>query len=259
MTFASGIEPTRWSAVLLVTIAAAVLTACASGGAEPGELPGLPESEPSISIGDSIAGVGPTEFPGMDMPMPADARSVTVTFACTGGERFSLEIGDSMMLGQAPLSGTCDGESTLSWPIVEKTGPTLSVYLADGVEWEATPEFSTEEFVVDAALTSDCSRFSDVYSALLNADTGYTQYKAFDATEWTSHVDEASADLVSLTSDAQPSLRAALTRLSEAVSDPNRAAGAAVMTEAAQEPLGEIGDVCAVNQTPVIIKAEFGG
>ena len=255
----SGTKPKIWSAALLLAFTTVTLSACATDAAEQGELVGPPEPAPSVSVGDPITGVGPTGFPGVGMPIPDDAASVTVTFACTGGGQFSVELGDSMMLGQAPLSGTCDGESTLSWPIVEKTGPTLSVLVAEEVQWVATPEFSTEEFVVDAELSSDCSRISEIYSALFNADTGYTQYSAFGVEEWASRVDAASAELADLANSAESSLHEAFTRMSAAVSDPNRVVGSAVTTAAAQELLGEIGETCAVNQTPVTIQAEFGG
>ncbi|WP_396641334.1 hypothetical protein [Microbacterium sp.] len=249
----------RSSVSLFVAAVALGLSGCATDDAGSGELSGLPEPEPSVAVDDAISGVGPTGFPGVDLPIPAEARSVAVTFECDGGEPFSLELGDSMMLGQAPLSGTCDGESELTWPITAKTGPTLGVFVADGVAWVATTEFSTDEFVVDAALTSDCTRFSDVYSALLNADTGYTQYNAFDETEWALRVDAASAELEDLANTAESSLREEFARMSRAVSDPTRAVGSAVTTAAAQELTGPIGEACAVNQTPVIIQSEFGG
>lgn len=104
-----------------------------------------------------------------------------------------------------------------------------------------------------------CSRISEIYSALFNADTGYTQYSAFGVEEWASRVDAASAELAHLANSAESSLHEAFIRMSAAVSDPNRVVGSAVTTAAAQEPLGEIGETCAVNQTPVTIQAEFGG
>jgi len=178
--------------------------------------------------------------------------------ATVGGGNFSVEIGDSMMLGQAPLSGTCDGASELSWPISERTGPTLSVIVPEGIEWVATPTFSTEEFASDFDLKSDCGQFSDVYSALMNADTGYTHYNAFDAAEWTSRVDRAAAELDTLATAAQSPLGDALTQVYTVVSDPGRTVGS-VLTADAQAPIGEISEACNANQTPLILKAEFGG
>lgn len=205
-----------------------------------------------------VSGVGPTGFPGVDFPIPADARSLVLTFECAGGGDFTVELGDSMMLGQSPLSGICVGETELAWPIGDKTAPTLGVTVAEGIEWMATPTFSSEEFSFDAALKAECEQFSDVYSALMNADTGYTQYGAFDAAEWTSRVDRASTQLGALATASSSPLGGAYAQLRAVVDDPERSVGAALTAEA-QSPIGEISEACGANQTPLILKAEFGG
>lgn len=207
---------------------------------------------------ESASGTGPTVFPGVDFPIPADARSVVVDFDCAGGGTFSLELGDSMMLGQAPLSGTCDGTTQLAWPVTERTGPTLYVVVSEGVDWVATPTFSSEEFAFDAAITADCEGFSNVWSALQNADTGYTDYNAFDAAEWTSRVDRALDDLESLAASSQSRLGDTFAQFQSVVTDPAPTVGS-VMTAAARDTIGSITQACDANQTPLILKGEFGG
>lgn len=217
-----------------------------------------PSSSPSSVQANFISGTGPTVFPGADFPLPGDARSVVIDFECVGGGPFSVELGDSMMLGQAPLSGTCDGATQLAWPVTERTGPTLHVVVNEGVDWVATARFSTEEFAFDAAITADCQGFSGVWSALQNADTGYNDYNAFDAAEWNSRVDEALDDLEMLVASSQSRLGDTFAQFRNIVTDPAPTVGA-VMTAAAREPIVSISQACDANQTPLILQGEFGG
>ncbi|MDX2375430.1 hypothetical protein M4I32_01265 [Microbacterium sp. LRZ72] len=257
-----GIRSARTLVSLLTAVALAVmlLSGCASrvAGTVADAASATPEPTAADPGPSAVSGEGPTEFPGVDFAIPDEAASVVVEFECTGGGDFSVELGDSMMLGQAPVTGSCAGTQELSWPITAETGPTLYVVVPEGVEWVATPEFSASAFAEDEALTGECEQFSEVYSALVNADTGYTQYDAFDATEWASRVDAAAAGLETLAAEA-PSMRAeAYAQIEQAVSDSGRTVGAALSPET-QGPIGEIMRACNGNQTPVVIAAEFGG
>lgn len=227
------------------------------------EIPAAPEDpapEPSATAltGEPVSGRGPTEsFPGVPFPIPSGARSLVLDFECTGGDSFSVELGDSMMLGQAPLTGSCDGVQELAWPVPGGTGSTLYVTIPEQVDWVASPRFSTAEFAVDAALAGECEAFSEVYSAFVNADVGYTHYDAFDAAEWATRVDEASAELGTLAEGSQTTLGDAFAQLRLIVSDPGRTVGEALT--GTEDPIGRIHHSCATNHTPVITMAEFGG
>lgn len=250
-----GVRP---AAVLpgVLTIAMAV-SGCATGDVETAPAAGSATTPAAALDGESVSGTGPTGFPGVDFEIPAGARSVVIAFDCEGGGAFSVELGDSMMLGQAPAGGTCDGTQQLSWPVTEQTGPTLSVTVGEGVTWTASPTFSDAEFARDDALAADCDRFSEIHSALINADTGYTHYGAFPASEWETRVDEATADLDALAAAAQSELGTAFAELKGIVDDPDRAVGAVL--NGTEEPVGVIILACNANQTPVITHAEFGG
>ncbi|MEH3088554.1 MAG: hypothetical protein PGN24_02790 [Microbacterium arborescens] len=248
-------------AVTLGAVIAVMVAGCASN---PAGAP-VPSASGADSYADAVSappgavsGSGPTEFPGGDFPIPADARSVVIDFSCEGDGMFSLELGDSMMLGQAPLGGTCGEPAALSWPITERTGPTLYVGIADGVDWVATPTFSTEEFATDAAVAADCTAFIDVYSALANADTGYSSYGAFGEDEWNDRVDRAAAALETLAATSQSALADSFTGLHQVVVDPARTVGA-VLSPVADEWIAPIHRACNANQTPLVIRAEFGG
>lgn len=218
----------------------------------------VPEPWAAASVGDPVSGRGPTEpFPGVAFPIFEGSRSVVVELECVGGGPFSVELGDSMMLGQAPLSGMCDGTSRLAWPITERTGSTLYVRVGDGVDWTATPTFSAEEFVYDAAITVDCEGFSEVYSALWNADSGLA-LQAIDEAEWSERVDQATADLRALATSAQSELGAAFAELHVVVTDPGRTVGM-ILNDATVPSIDTITVACNANHTPVITTAEFGG
>ena len=249
------------SVTLLAAGLALMLGGCASRavGADPATAVTEPHGSAVASVGEAVSGTGPTEtFPGVEFPVPEDARSVVVEFECAGGGPFWVELGDSMMLGQAPLSGTCDGKTRLAWPVTERTGSTLGVGVGEDVGWVATPTFSTEDFVYDPALTADCASFSEIYSALSNADIGLTHYQAFSEGDWSVRVDRAAADLADLATSAQSSLGPAFGELQGVVSDPGRTVGVA-LNDVAQGSLGVITAACNMNQTPLVVVAEFGG
>lgn len=231
-------------------------TSITSGGVSSPSMP--PESATTPLLSEAVSGLGPTEhFPGVAFPIPEGARSVVIDFDCAGGHPFSVELGDSMMLGQAPLNGVCDGTHQLAWPVTDRTGPTLLVTIPDGVKWVAAPRFSTEEWVFDTHVTADCEAFSEIYSAFVNADTGFTHYGAFDAASWTTRVDRASVELKALAAASQTPLADSLTKMYVVVTDSQRTVGAVVGDTS--NPLGQILQACDANQTPVVVMAEFGG
>ncbi len=212
----------------------------------------------SLSTSAGVSGTGPTGFPGVDFPLEEGARSVSVEFDCASG-RYAVELSDSMMLGQAPYSGECAASPvTLAWPITDRTTETLSVTVADGVGWRATPTFSDEEFASDAAVAADCEQFSPIYSAFMNADQGYTLYAKLDADEWAARVDEASAELGSLAGSSQSELREIFEQLAPLVSARVDQVGEILGPEL-RAPISAINDDCNANQTPLVLYGEFGG
>ncbi|MFJ2503758.1 hypothetical protein [Microbacterium sp. NPDC087592] len=216
------------------------------------------ETMVSVSVdGPEISGTGPTEpFPGVDFPLREGMRSVTIDFTCDGGGPFRVELGDPMTLGQATLSGTCDGTTALVWPITEETGPTLNVWVTNDVAWTATPHFSTAEFVRDEAITTECDAFSEVYSALSNADIGYTEYQAFDQAEWTRRVDAAIVDLETLAGASETTMSDPFTALLSWVQGDGHTPGALLNDTSLIDP---ISDTCNTNHSPLILIGEFGG
>ncbi|HEY9306909.1 MAG TPA: hypothetical protein VIP82_03805 [Microbacterium sp.] len=216
------------------------------------------EAGASDTSGETLSGVGaPSESSDVPIAIPEDARSLALDFECAGGGPFSVELGDSMMLGQAPLTGTCDGSHSLGWPILERTAPVLHVTVPENVEWMAQARFSTAEFEQNAAVTAECERFSEIYSALVNADTGYAYYGAFDEAAWRARVERASEDLAAATQTSDPAFAESYEAMRDVVSDPSQEVGAALIgTEAA---FTQIRQLCDANQTPIVIVAEFGG
>lgn len=252
-----------WRTALSLGTLAVVLSGCASAAGtatpDPGPASPKPTAVAKETVGKAISGHGPTpDFPkGASFPLPDGARSVVVDFECAGGGTFTVELGDSMMLGQAPLSGTCDGTQQLTWPVSERTDPTLHVMIDDDVDWRATPRFSTEQFASDPAITSDCEAFSEIHSALMNADVGYTQYDAVDEADWRTRVAAASTELKALAEASETALAAEFAELHATVSGADRSVGAVL--EGTEDAIGRVQRVCDTNQTPLVIMAEFGG
>lgn len=231
--------------------------------AQAAETPPAAETAPTnLPVADApieaVSSVGPTEYPGIGFPIPEYARSLAIDFECAGGAPFSVELGDSMMLGQTPLDGTCDGTTALAWPVTDRTAPTLSVLIADGVEWSATFDFSENEFEADDALAAECEQFSMSLSALYNADNGLLIYKALDAAEWAERVALAGDELSGLVASSRTELGEALEALRALATDPNLAPGF-LETAGAEAPRALASQLCGANQTPVFIVDEFGG
>ena len=83
-----------------VAAASIALPGCA------GQALGAPTPTGSASPSPAgVSGTGPTGFPGVDFPLEAGARSVAVEFECSSGP-YTVELSDSMMLGQPPYSGS---------------------------------------------------------------------------------------------------------------------------------------------------------
>ncbi len=249
----------RPAAVLLASVLAAlVLAGCATPVASPSGGVERPATPAVVILAEAVTGTGATEFPGVEFPIPAESRSVVIEFSCVSDEGwFTVELGDSMMLGQGVLDGPCDGAHELAWPIVDRTTETLHVGVADGEEWTAVPSFSTGEFVFDTALTADCEAFSGIYSALTNADDGYGHYDAFGVEEWAARVEGAVDDLAALAAQSGSRLAELFAQAPQIGDGPGQALSDLQRDWGTQ--LSEIGRACNVNHTPLVINAEFGG
>jgi hypothetical protein len=241
----------------MLSAAALLATGCAAPIAT---APSASTSPTVVAVDDvtpeTVTGEGPTGWPGVAFPIPSDFRSVTIDFSCDGDGFYTVELGDSMMLAQAPLDGTCGENTLLQWPLTPRTGSTLSVTVGDGVAWTATPRFSVEEFPFDAALTTECAAFTDVYSAFINADSGFMHYDAFDATEWAERIAKASAQLREFAASSSSALAAPLSAMVDITAEQSDPGTALVGTD---EAVTQIAAACDANQTPFVVKAEFGG
>ncbi|MDT3329647.1 hypothetical protein [Microbacterium aquilitoris] len=213
-------------------------------------------ASPTVIATQAFSGTGPGP---VALDVPAGTQSVLVQLTCDPAERFTAELGDSMMLGQAPQSGSCDPDRVLAWPWEARSAPELTLGLAPEAEWAASVSYSSAPFPQDAALAEECELFSGVYSQVTNADEGYGFYAAFGADEWNRRVDAAAdaADTLaaSSTTTLAPYLRSIHTVLAERSPIPGG------MTEVqefwdAQNP---IAGICAVNHSEVYVLAEFGG
>lgn len=251
-------RPRRIAFVVALTGAALLASGCATA-AGPSAAPtsSATEDHPSSDIaGETVTGKGPTGWPGVQFPIPGEARSVSIELSCDGNGYYSVELGDSMATNLATISGMCGAEEPLSWPVSKETVPSIAVTVDEGVRWTATSRFSTAEFPRDAAVTADCAAFTDVYSALINADQGFNNYDAFDETAWLARVEDASSQLAELAAASTSTLAVPLAEMGATVASASEAGTALLGTD---DALTQIGTACNANQTPYFVKAEFGG
>lgn len=258
------------SSVGVAAVLAVALAGCANADSDAAPAPSAPASTSAASSptptpaptvvpdGEMVTGVGPTiGFPGVDFPLSEGAKSVIIDFTCDGGAPYVVELGDSMLLAQGTLMGTCEGTRQLAWPIVADTAPHLQVTVPETVEWSATPHFSADEFMQDAALAVECKTYSEISSAFSNADQGLMQYQAFEEDEWTTRVDGAAADLAALAASSTTGLAETYSAIHAGVTDPAREVGAITNgIIGLDEP---IRTACNDNHSPVVGYGEFGG
>jgi hypothetical protein len=209
---------------------------------------------PSITMPSSAPVTGHAVAHGQTdtaMPIPAGARSVVVDFQCTGGAWYRVDLGDATtpgnatMLSEAPYHGMCGGVKKLAWPLPARTE-----------DWSAAPHFSTDDFKRDAAVTTDCKKFSWIMGELSDADSGYGM-KAFGADEWRTRVDQAATELAAAASASQSPLKGALAQLEPLLRAPSLPAGSTLSV--AQPTATQVGNACTANQTVFVVQAHYGG
>ncbi|WAB83488.1 hypothetical protein OVN20_10535 [Microcella daejeonensis] len=244
-------------ALLALTVSGCTAGTSPSAGPSPAATPAAADPPSGQISAEPVTGTGPSPYPGNDLPLTDGARSVIIEFACEGGHEFSVELGDSMAQGQAPLSGTSDGVTDLAWPVTGRASTSLSVVIPEGVDWSATPLFSAEEFFIDPDLEAECERAIVPLSALSNAESGFTVYAAFDETEWASRLDGAATELAAMGAESRTSLADSFTQLAAIASASDRVPGE--LLARTQEAHNRVSATCAENQTAIYTIAEFGG
>ncbi len=260
---------------MLTAAAAAMLTGCAttsvevSGGVPPTEdvvvaapapVPTpSPSSEPSVVLGEEVlSGVGPRMEERLDLSVPSGTQSVHIDLTCDPGERFTAELGDAMMLGQAMLSGACEDARTLAWPWTESSSH-LALWVEPNVEWTASVTYSSETFEQDAALTQECEAFSGVISQVQNADDGFGFYAAFGADEWERRMDAATGDAATLAASSTTTLAPHLEAMHSVLAERSPLPGGMSEVQKYWRAHQPISDICAWNHSEVYVTAEFGG
>lgn len=254
----------RMSGITRSAALAALVVVVVSGCSTPSGTatsPG-PSETPMATSGlavEVLSGLGagfaePTTHP---LTVPDEAQSVVVQFGCAGGHDFFVEVGDSMMLGQSPISGVCDGLSYLSLPIEGGSDTSVRVSIPEGVRWVAQTSYSREPFESDPTLAQECEAFAGSYSALFNADQGFSEYQEVTAEEWEVRVDAAAAELDATAENSSSILRELLIDLQSVVTREDKEVGSAL--NSADEAVTLAIKICGANQTPVVISAEFGG
>lgn len=219
-----------------------------------------PTSTAAPVLGEQVvSGVGPRTEERVPLAVPRGTRTVLIVLTCDGETRFVAELGDAMMLGQAPLSGQCDGKRTLAWPWVYGSSGLLSLSVAPEIGWEASVTYSAEPFPQDARLVEECAAYSQVYSQVSNADSGYGFYAAFGADEWNARVDAAASDLSALAASSTSELADDFAAMHTVLAERSPIPGGMTEVQEFWEAHRPIGDACAWNHSEVVTYAEFGG
>jgi len=243
----------QFSAVAACFIA--LLSGCTPGPASAVD----PTSDPEPFAAQTLSGEGTAEGTvAVPLEIPTKARSATIDFGCTGRDRFfSVELGDTMAHGGAPLVGLCDGVRRLAVAVDPSNPPALNVMVPEGVRWVATVTFSPEEFHGDPAVTTDCADYSQVFSTLSNADIGYSHYDAVDEPTWRARVAESATSLTDAGSRSETLLAPLFADFGTALTDPSLVVGDAL---ARTQDIGYlIARICDANQSPIIVTGEYGG
>ena len=243
--------------------AALVLSGCSAAAPPAGtESPGpTPEVTAEVVItrdGPPIEGTSTGQPTTHTLPVPeGEFRSLSLDVECTGGSSYMIELGSQAAPYRTSRRGTCEGTTTFLLSFAWNSDDRLDTVFLAGVPWKITPHFSTAAFVSDPQIEADCTAFGPIYSAVFNADSGYTQYDAIDEAEWNERIDTAADDLETLAGSAESSLAATFAELLPALRSPDRVVGD--LLPMIRETTNAISDVCQANETPHGIDAESGG
>ncbi|MFI8633289.1 hypothetical protein ACIGEP_11890 [Microbacterium sp. NPDC077663] len=266
-------RPSRvWTGVTLAA-AAVVLAGCAStaGVASIAQTPEasppvIPEATPVAApaadamLGEqTLTGVGPRFEEKIALTVPGGTRTVRVDLTCGAESRFTAELGDAMMLGQAPLSGVCEGSRTLAWPWVAQSAPALSLWVEPDVEWTAVVTYSPEAFAQDEVLVEECAAYSQIHSQVTNADDGYGFYAAFGADEWNARLDAAARAAEVLAASSQTALADEFAAVQVVLMERSPIPGGMTEVQEYWETQRPIAEACAWNHSEIVVHAEFGG
>ncbi|WP_248170780.1 MULTISPECIES: hypothetical protein [unclassified Microbacterium] len=204
-------------------------------------------------------GTGTGSAEQVPLAVPRGTRSILIDLVCDGDAWFTAEIGDSMMLGQSPLGGRCDGSRPLAWPWDAASSRMLMLTVGEGVDWTASVTYSTEPFPEDEVLTAECDRYSKISSEVTNADDGFGYYAAFGEEEWNTRIDAAAWGMTQLAESAQSALADDFAAMAALLAERSPIPGG--MTEVTEywEVQRPITEACSWNHSELITYAEFGG
>ncbi|MFY9712154.1 MAG: hypothetical protein WAK00_01665 [Microbacterium sp.] len=261
---AASARPLRIGAM----IGAGVLALCGCSASPPAseESPSpTPTPTPEVTTEIVLTRDGPPlDGTGSHLPISValaapegDFRSLSLDFACTGGGEYLLELGNEASPGRTTRRGICEGTATFLFSFYPASDDRLGLIIGDGTAWNAAPQYSTAAFTPDPAIKADCEAFGPVYSAIFNADAGFSDYADIDEAEWNERVDAASDDLEALAAASESPLAESFAELVPVLRSPDRIAGDLLRSP---DPLNRrISDVCAANETLPTIEAEYGG
>lgn len=257
---AASARPFHISAVIGVVVLA--LSGCSAsppvGDATPTPTPEVTTEIVLTQDGPPVEGAG-SGFPtGVALAVPeGDFRSLSLDFECTGGSEYLLELGNETSQGRTTRHGTCAGTTTFLFSFYARSDDRLGVLVGEGITWKATPRYSTAAFIPDPAIEEDCEAFGPVYSAILNADAGFSDYADIDEAEWNERVDAASDELEALAAASESALAESFADLVPVLRSPDRITGD--LLRSTDPSNRKISDVCAANETLPMIEAEYGG
>lgn len=243
--------------------AALALSGCSAaappaGGESPSPTPEVTTEAVITRNGPPIEGTGTGQPVSVTLPVPGgEFRSLSLDVECTGGSSYMIELGSQVAPYRTSRRGSCEGTTTFLLSFAWNSDDRLDTVFPAGIPWKVTPHFSTAAFASDPRIEADCTAFGPIYSAIFNADIGYTQHDAIDEVEWNERVDTAADELEALADSAEAPLAASFAELLPAFRSPDRVVGD--LLPAIRETMNTIGDVCAANETPFQIDAEYGG
>lgn len=273
---AGATRPGRvWSGVALAGTALLLTTGCVATAGEVATVAeataeAMTEVRPTATptaiadtdpvVGEQVvSGAGPRTEERIPLAVPRATRTVLIELTCDAGSRFTAELGDAMMLGQAQLSGACDGSRTLAWPWTQGSSGMLSLWVGPEVSWSLDVTYSSEPFAQDAVLVDECGAYSQVFSQVSNADSGYGFYAAFGAQEWNERIDVAAAAVDALAASSRSALAEDFAAMRTVLADRSPIPGGMTEVQEFWDVHRPIAETCAWNHSEIVVYGEFGG
>jgi hypothetical protein len=245
--------------VSVVGVIALGLLISGCSGVEP--KPATTPDAATVDTGDwEAVSFGGTGSGSEKLSVPAEARSIELTVACSGGTFLSISTDASTM--ENAMDVACGVAVTRLVSLADLPRVvSLSVSAQDATAYAVTGVYSADEAEPDADTVAQCAALSRITSIVFNAEDGYRR-GVVAADEWAARIAEASGEAGALSVEGSGLIAQQLAAITSTLARTDLAPGAFQGEAAVAEywkAMDIVAQACSRNGSSLVTSADFGG